>query len=62
MGTDPEKYKLTMKDYMTLPVIEIVKYPDFDEKMFWVAMGLWTMPMTELVDKVDARWLNSLPS
>lgn len=62
MGTDPDKHKLTMKDYMTLPIMEIVKYPDFDEKMFWLAMSLWTAPMSVLVEKVDATWLTSLQS
>lgn len=62
MGIDPNNHQLTLQDYVTLPLVELPKYPDFNEHFFWVATRLWTTSMSDIVKNVDGTWVNSLPS
>lgn len=51
---------LTLKDYITMPLLELVDRPDFDSEFFWIAAALYyDIPMVKLVERVDGQWVKS---
>lgn len=52
--------KLTLREYLNNPIMELVNHPDFNEDFFWLAAKLNDAPMRELDLKIDKEWLDRI--
>jgi len=50
--------KLTLKDYVTMPVLELAEHEDFNQEYFWLAVAMYyDVSMAQLFEYTDLSWV-----